>query len=903
MDLQLTDAIEPPPDNTYSSYEDALNSLKTHGKHHGYGFHIYLSRPSNSNFKTRYYYRCDKAKQYQSQASVRSTSTRKTGCPFKLVIFKMKSEDDQPTSDQWRLEVTNAEHNHDPSLHPSAHHVYHKRTAAQTETIRAMSDAGTRPMQVLTALQQQDPDTVLTADDVRNDRKKLRREHLNGRSPIEALLDDLSTPEWIFDVKRDSENRVQYLFFAHQKQIELQLANPDVLMMDCTYRTNKYKMPLLHILGCTNLATFFSAGFCFLRNETHMDYHWAVSTFLHKTGTPQPRVFLSDHEDALKLAVTELLPRVPQLLCVWHINKNVQTKVQLEWRTSDAKTKEEKEVMEAQRSAFMSRWAQIVYSKTEAEFEAKWKALQADYQTQGALCMYLEKNQYPTRHQWASAWTSQHRHYNTTSTSPIEGSHKVLKDYLQTSKGDLLYVVKNIEHMVLNQYNRYRNQLASARNTIKHAHRLEKMPFLPPDIHSTITPPAIEHVRKQHELRKKHQRERCFYPCTGTFERINGLPCYHTLQSMENIGSPLQMRHFDDDHWHYRRREGHSILPPPPRQYQFVQEPLTIQSRGAPRKSEASTRRMPSAFERPVPATSTPPQPAASTQALPRIEATATATATTSSSPEGVPVTAVSVSISAPVLHLPSPPQPCYEPYVHLSSPISSSDSNGTFMSALDGAGAPQQPVWQPPTLEEFEEDIRCRQLDPILRQCNDPATLANFLAETGQENDTFELIQAREMALDTIGIFADCTPRMAWNYCFGDKNAFFAERSAQIKARDALLEAELTSNQPTKRPAPEAGDATMEMRATKKPRRCKNCHQEGHYAKTCPASSQGPLAMQEEQAIADSLDVDAGPEEEPGEDAVVVVGGTSKKKRCGTCHEEGHNSRTCTIRRQRSPE
>lgn len=54
--------------------------------------------------------------------------------------------------------------------------------------------------------------------------------------------------------------------------------------MDCTYRTNKYRLPLLHILGCTNLQTFFSAGFCFLSSETQADYHWAIANFLLKTG-------------------------------------------------------------------------------------------------------------------------------------------------------------------------------------------------------------------------------------------------------------------------------------------------------------------------------------------------------------------------------------------------------------------------------------------------------------------------------------------------------------------------------------------------------------------------------------------------------------------------------------------
>jgi len=136
-----------------------------------------------------------------------------------------------------------------------------------------MTHAGVRPIQIMAALQKEDPDTLVSATDIHSERKAIREKHLNGRSPIETLLDDLSTPEWVFTVKKDADNHVHNLFFAHQKQIELLLANPDVLLMDCTYQTNKYKLPLLHILSCTNLQTFFSAGFCFLHNKTQEDYH------------------------------------------------------------------------------------------------------------------------------------------------------------------------------------------------------------------------------------------------------------------------------------------------------------------------------------------------------------------------------------------------------------------------------------------------------------------------------------------------------------------------------------------------------------------------------------------------------------------------------------------------------
>ena len=346
--------IAAPPDLLYGSNEEAYNALKTHGIQHGYGFVLKRSWPHDSDIKTRYYYQCDRfRKNFKSTAKVLSTSTRSTGCPFKLVIFKVKD------SDQWKLEVQDMHHNHSRSINPSAHNVYRKRTSAQKKVIESMTNAGARPMQILAAIQKENEDTLVSATDIRSERKAIRERHLNGRSSVETLLDDLATGDWVFAVKKDESNHVQNLFFAHQKQMELLLANPDVLLMDCTYRTNRYKLPLLHILGCTNLQTFFSAGFCFLSSETQADYHWAIANFLLKTGVQLPRVFISDQEEALKIAARLLLPGVPQLLCVWHINKNVQTKAQQTWRDADGRTKEEKQKISEHRGAFMKRWTQV----------------------------------------------------------------------------------------------------------------------------------------------------------------------------------------------------------------------------------------------------------------------------------------------------------------------------------------------------------------------------------------------------------------------------------------------------------------------------------------------------------------------------------------------------------------
>lgn len=99
-----------------------------------------------------------------------------------------------------------------------------------------------------------------------------------------------------------------------------------------------------------------------------------------------------------------------------------------------------------------------------------------------------------------------------------------------------------------------------------------------------------------------------------------------------------------------------------------------------------------------------------------------------------------------------------------------------------------------------------------------------NFLAETGQEADPVELVEARNMALATEGLFASCTPTIAWNYHFGDMEAFYAERFAQVDAQDSLIEHQHVPRQRPKRAAAvTALEAWVELRPRKRQRRSKN--------------------------------------------------------------------------------
>jgi MULE transposase-like protein len=73
--------------------------------------------------------------------------------------------------------------------------------------------------------------------------------------------------------------------------------NPDVILIDATYRTNRCNMPLLHFMAVTAVGRTTSIALCFLPAENI-----------------KIEVFLTDDEAALKTALSGIFPGVPQLL-------------------------------------------------------------------------------------------------------------------------------------------------------------------------------------------------------------------------------------------------------------------------------------------------------------------------------------------------------------------------------------------------------------------------------------------------------------------------------------------------------------------------------------------------------------------------------------------------------------
>jgi hypothetical protein len=352
-------SLQPPPELAYSSFDAAYDAALAWARDQGYGFTRLRSKPDGAVLKTRHYYQCDRHSYHEPRALRRRTSSRSCGCKFSFNIRQFNGDRTSHSNDAvWTIRIQEPAHNHGPSSSPAAHFCHRKLEPGMLELVTSMSSSGSTPKQVMAALLQKDRNISTTLLDIYNAREQAQKRYLMDQTPIQALIQELKDDnEWVIEYELDQQQRVKALFFAHAKQVEIMKASPDVLIMDCTYRTNRYNMPLLHIGSVSAIQKSFSAAFCFLSGETHLDYLWAIQRFhsLVFHGLIA-QVIITDNDSGLKSACRDVFPITSQLLCVWHVQKNVLTKAKEIWRESEAEDKDQLQEVKELREDFMAAW-------------------------------------------------------------------------------------------------------------------------------------------------------------------------------------------------------------------------------------------------------------------------------------------------------------------------------------------------------------------------------------------------------------------------------------------------------------------------------------------------------------------------------------------------------------------
>ncbi|MBW0573335.1 hypothetical protein O181_113050 [Austropuccinia psidii MF-1] len=146
----------------------------------------------------------------------KTVTSRKLDCPFRLYARQYAN------STTWTLKVKNPEHSHDATENIMAHPAFSKFNEQETSQISKMSESLLMPRQIQAQLcSQRESERPVILQDIYNQVKEIKKDKLQGRRPIDALIDTLKQEYFVWSSERDSEGHITSLSFTHPLAIKL----------------------------------------------------------------------------------------------------------------------------------------------------------------------------------------------------------------------------------------------------------------------------------------------------------------------------------------------------------------------------------------------------------------------------------------------------------------------------------------------------------------------------------------------------------------------------------------------------------------------------------------------------------------------------------------------------------
>ncbi|XP_052627015.1 protein FAR1-RELATED SEQUENCE 5-like [Lactuca sativa] len=299
--------------------------------------------------------------------------------------------------------------------------------------------------------------------------------------------------------------------------------------MDATYKTNKYNLPFLEIVGVTSTNKTFSIAFAFMHNEKTSNYIWPLTCLkLTINDSFCPRVIVTDRDLALMKACGDVFPQSNHLLCRWHIFNDI--------------TKHCRQRIKPQKTwnSFHLKWTKLVESPTLNAYMQNYADLQTllfehadvfDYLYTVWLGKYAER--------FVSLWTDKHVSFGNSTTNRVESQHAKLKKHLESGKCDLDKFIRVIEKVVQSQ-----------ETTIKETFTrciITYMPRFKDQIFEVLRKRVSVHAMDK-ILEELHRSKR-FVPtpenCGCQLRTCFGLPCAHEFVMYVGTGSPIPLDSVD----------------------------------------------------------------------------------------------------------------------------------------------------------------------------------------------------------------------------------------------------------------------------------------------------------------------------------------------------------------------
>ncbi|XP_045802207.1 uncharacterized protein LOC123895761 [Trifolium pratense] len=355
---------------------------------------------------------CDKGGMYDSSESSTTTASKKCNCPFKIRAA--------PSTDGsgWKVQVIHGVHNHGLPDQYHGHPRKARLTADENKRVQDLTKRKVAPRHIVLDLKDQNPESVVDATLVYRKRHMMQIQERGSRTELQQLLQLLDDGKYVSWNRRkdDGSDVLSDILWAHPDSIKLLNLFPIVLVMDCTYKTNKYRQSLLEITGITSTNMTFAVGFAYMESEKTDNYHWALGK-LKKLITKQ-----------------DIFPRKVKNL-----------------------------------------WRDVVESPNEVEYQQRLNAFQQACVNSSNFVEYVNNTWLaPHKEQFVEAWTNRVMHLGNTTTNRVESAHWRLKQMLEHSKGDLCKCLEGMNDNIILEVDKIKK---SFQKSFYYAEKTHNSPF------------------------------------------------------------------------------------------------------------------------------------------------------------------------------------------------------------------------------------------------------------------------------------------------------------------------------------------------------------------------------------------------------------------------------------------
>ncbi|KAH1233237.1 Protein FAR1-RELATED SEQUENCE 5 [Glycine max] len=324
----------------------------------------------------------------------KDTGSRKCGCPFRLRGKPVHG------GEGWMVKLICGIHNHELAKSLVGHPYVGRLTKDEKKIIADMTKWMVKPKNILLTLKEHNGNSCTTIKQI-----------YSARSAYRSSI-------------RGADTEMQHLM---------------KLLERSTYKTNRYRLSLLDFVGVTPTAMTFSTGFAYLEAERVNNIVWALERFrgLFLRNDCLPVVIVTNRDLALMNAVKTMFPECTNLLCRFHIDKNVKAKCK--------SLIGEKNVWDF----VMDNCGTLVDCPSEHQFAESLQKFQIACLPWPMFIDYVSDTWIiPHKEKFITSWTNKVMHLGNTTTNRVESAHWALKRVLQNSVRDLCSVWDAMNNMI-----------------------------------------------------------------------------------------------------------------------------------------------------------------------------------------------------------------------------------------------------------------------------------------------------------------------------------------------------------------------------------------------------------------------------------------------------------------------